>query len=420
MRAVGIDFGTTNSAVALFDGETTHLADFGDGNRAFRSLLFFPVPDEGQRPKAVLGADAVNAYLDDSTGRLLQSLKSFLPSKTFRKTVIFGRTYSYEELLGFFLSALRERAERDLGPLGHRAVVGRPVVFAGDADGEALALERLRGAFARAGFTEIVFEYEPIAAAYAYESSLTQPAQVLIADFGGGTSDFCLMRLSPGGRGRERKQDILGTSGAPLAGDAFDARIARNVVAPGLGQGSDYRGDDGKLMPIPNWIYSKLERWHLLSFLKERKTIQQILEWKSRAVEPEQLAALLHLIRADLGYHLFRNVEGSKIELSSAEDAELNFNDGPLDICGWFTRGDFEGWIQPELKAITGAVEQLLDATGVDAQHVDRVFMTGGTSFVPAARALFETRFGADRIVVGDRFTSVAHGLALKAGDVFG
>ncbi len=420
MRAVGIDFGTTNSAVALFDGKTTRLADFGGGNKAFRSLLFFPIPDDGERPKAVLGSDAVAAYLDDSARRLLQSLKSFLASKTFRKTVIFGRTYSYAELLGFFLLALRERAERSLGPLGHRAVVGRPVVFAGDADGEALALSRLRNAFARAGFTEIVFEYEPIAAAYAYESSLEAQAQVLIADFGGGTSDFCLMRLRPGARGTNRKDDILGTSGAPLAGDAFDARIARNVVAPGLGQGGNYRGDDGKLMPIPNWIYSKLQRWHLLSFLKERKTIHQILEWKSRAVEPAQLEALLHLVRADLGYHLFRKVEGAKIELSASPDTELNFQDGPLDICGWFTRGDFEGWITPELNAISGAVDQLLEQTRIEPAGVDRVFMTGGTSFVPAARALFESRFGADRIVVGDRFTSVAHGLALKAGDVFG
>lgn len=417
MRRIGLDLGTTNSAIAVAgDDGKVRLATFEHAagvSETFRSLLYFR---QGDKP--VGGPRAIDRYLaSEGDGRLVQSMKSYLADATFQATNIFGRTTTLVDLLGTLLKDLRARAEEQLGPLGGRAVVGRPVHFASERDDEdeTLALTRLRQALAIAGWDDVVLEYEPVAAAHWYESQLDRDELVLIADFGGGTSDFSLVRVGPGqaARGPER---ILGNDGVGIAGDALDARLMHHLVAPRLGLGMTYRSLMGdKELPVPVWIYSRLLRWHHLSFLKSKKNIDLLEGIASQTPDGSAIRALLHVIENDLGYHLYRAIERTKVALSGAEEATFHFEDDPLTIEAKVTRAEFERWIEEDLARMATCVDGLLERAGVARGEVDQVFLTGGSSLVPAVRRLFASRFGEARLRAGGELVSVASGLALRA-----
>ncbi len=232
--AAGVDFGTTNSSVAVADaGRDVRLAHFHSGaltTPSFRSLLLF-VRESNRAVQSFAGPEAIAQYrlTEDDARRLIQSLKSYLPVRELAGTEVFGRRHAIEDLLARILRELRERSEKDFGAPIRDAVIGRPVRFVGadTPEDEAFALERLRTACERAGFERIAFEYEPVGAAMAYEATLKHEELVLIGDFGGGTSDFSLLRVGPDAKHSER---VLGTSGVGLAGDAFDARLVRHLV----------------------------------------------------------------------------------------------------------------------------------------------------------------------------------------------
>jgi hypothetical chaperone protein len=274
---------------------------------------------------------------------------------------------------------------------------------------------RLRKAFQLAGFQTIEFEMEPVAAAQYYESTLQRDELILIGDFGGGTSDFSLIHVGPTIRRRGRTvADLLGNAGVAIAGDAFDAKIVRNLVSPYLGYGTQMRSMN-KILPVPTWVYAKLERWHHLSFLKARDTMNMLASVKAQAIEPQKIEALIHIVNEDLGYHLHQAVQKTKAALSTDTEARFSLSDGFLDVDAVAQRSCFEGWIAEEVTAIEGCVDSLLENAGVQRPDVNKVFLTGGSSFVPAVRRVFERRFGAERIRSGKEFTSVAAGLALRA-----
>jgi hypothetical chaperone protein len=421
---VGIDFGTTNSTVArAIPGGQVELAAFPTRTGhtfSFRSLLYMVQTKTGAstRTHAFTGPQAIEHYLvAEGKGRLIQSLKSYLSDPTLKGTAIFGRHRSLEELIARILTDLRLRAEAQFQEPIRSAVAGRPVRFVGsDSDAtDAIALARLREAFTLAGFEQVEFEFEPVAAAYAYESTLDHDELILIGDFGGGTSDFSLLHVGPDVRKRGRTpKDMLGNSGIGLAGDAFDAKIVRKLVSPALGSDSLARSLNKLLPAVPAWIYANLERWHYLSFLRTSNVMEILKTARMRALEPEKIEALITLIDEDLGYHLHQAVQHVKFELSHAEQAIFEFRDGSMDIRVAVSRAEFEQWIQDELEAIERCVDGLLATTGIDGREVDRVFLTGGSSLVPAVRGIFERRFGEQRIRTGDEFISVARGLALK------
>jgi hypothetical chaperone protein len=407
------------------DDAGVQLASFptcGEDTFSFRSVLYLEQVKEksgARRVHSFTGPAAIEHYLEaEKKGRLIQSLKSYLPSRTFTGTSIFGHHYTLERLVSQMLSDLRENAERQFGTPIRHALVGRPVRFVGaesEAD-DAYAVSRLRSAFASAGFERVDFEFEPVAAAYSYESTLNHDELILIGDFGGGTSDFSLLRVGPGVRHRGRSaQDLLGKSGVALAGDAFDARIVRKLVSPALGSDSYARSLNKTLPAVPAWIYSNLERWHYLSFLRTRDVMEILRTARLRALEPGKIQALTDLIEEDLGYQLHQAVQRVKFELSHSDAAEFRFSDGSMDLRISVTRDGFEAWIANDLHAIEGCIDSLLATSGVDPRQIDRVFLTGGSSFVPAVRRIFAKRFGEDRIRSGNEFTSVAHGLALSA-----
>jgi hypothetical chaperone protein len=414
---IGIDFGTTNSSIARANaaGEV-EVVQFETGaglTDAYRSLLYLEQVTEGnlKTVKSWSGPEGIERYLTAANkGRLIQSLKSFLSSKSLKSTEVFGRRRTLEELIARILRDLREKAEKHLGIEIRSAVSGRPVRFVGAARDEdnAYAESRLREAFRIAGFETVQFELEPVAAAHHYESTLDHDELILIGDFGGGTSDFSLIHVGPS------PGALLGNAGLGLAGDAFDSKIVRHLVSPALGAGTDMRSMD-KVLPVPMWVYTKLEHWHHLSFLKAKDTMTMLNSVRGHAFEPEMIEALIHLIEEDLGYQLHRAVQKVKIDLSSETRARFRFCDGVVDLDTPVKRSDFELWIRDELGQIERCVDGLLQTSGVAAKDVDRVFLTGGTSFVPAVRHIFESRFGADRIQTGNEFTSVARGLALRA-----
>jgi hypothetical chaperone protein len=233
-----------------------------------------------------------------------------------------------------------------------------------------------------------------------------------------GTSDFSLLRVGPGVRRRGRAaNDLVANSGIGLAGDAFDARIVRKLISPALGSNSEARSLNKLLPAVPAWIYANLERWHYLSFLRTNNVREILKSARIRALEPEKIEALIAIVDGDLGYQLHQAVQQVKFELSRRENAEFRFHDAGMDLRIPVTRAAFESWIVEELESIERCVDTLLRASGVDPRDVDRVFLTGGTSFVPAVRRIFASRFGEDHIRGGNEFTSVARGLALRAAE---
>lgn len=426
---MGIDFGTTNSAIAVANSDASiemarfHLSDQETEN--FRSVLYFEQVresiDSGVRKtiSAMAGPEAITRYLAaEQKGRLIQSLKSYLASRLLTSTNVFGRPYLLEDLLAFLARSLKETSEGTLGALGPRAVVGRPVRFSGaeSRKDDEWAVSRLKSAFSKAGFGDVIFEYEPIGAAYYYEMRLDHNELILVADFGGGTSDFSLLQVGPDFRRTPGTREIVGTDGVALAGDAFDAKIVRHLVSPLLGQGSSYKSV-GKVLQVPAWIYIKLERWHHLSFLKSKETMDVLKSLRAQSTERDQIDALIHLVSEDLGFYLHGAVQRTKLELSANDATTFSFQVPGISISHHVTRRQFESWIKEELDEISNCVDGLLRRTHVNQKTVDKVFLTGGSSFVPAVRRIFEDRFGAERLIVGDEFTSVAKGLALRALD---
>jgi hypothetical chaperone protein len=424
--ALGLDFGTTNSAVARASDGAAQLASFTTAaglTSTFPSILYFErVKQDGiTRMTSSAGPAAIERYLrTEEKGRLIQSLKAYLADRRFDGTGVFTKRYTLENLIALILHHLQKDAEPSLGPLPRRVVAGRPVHFSNTRDGadDGFAAARLESALRQCGFEEIVFEYEPVAAAYSYERGLAHDELILIGDFGGGTSDFSILHVGPGVRRRGRRAtDIIGNDGVAVAGDAFDKQIIRNLVAPRLGRGSDYLSPPDKFLPVPSWPYEHLERWHYLSFLNTSKNIEMLERIRQNASIPERLEAFIHLITGGLGYQLHEAVRRTKFELSAHDEAIFEFRSEPIAMRKTVTRAQFESWIGEELAMIGGCVDGLLQSAGVTAADIDHVFLTGGSSFVPAVRRIFLDRFGAAKITGGHELTSVATGLALRAAE---
>ena len=423
-KAIGLDFGTTNSSLAIAAPDrTVTLAQF-NGQATFRSILFFDAEESQTKggSRIVAGPAAIESYLNaKAPGRLVQSAKSYLASHLFNKTQIFGSTYTLEDLIGIILRELRQAAEAQFGDLGPALVVGRPVHFSGTTEEaqDEFALTRLRLALRKAGFDDIHFIPEPVAAAYKYQSILDHEELVLIADFGGGTSDFSLVQLQRRAR-HQNDSAVIGNDGVGIAGDTFDSKLVRHLMAPLLGLGSKYRTPFGKVLPMPLWLYEHLERWHYLSFLKTRKNLETLNKLHFQALEPQRIAALIELVDNDLGYRLYQAIEQTKCNLSTHPSSDFVFKENDIAINESVTRAQFDKWIEPEVRQIDLCIDGLLDRCNVKAADIDAVFMTGGSSFVPLIRRIFERKFGADiPIKAGEEFTSVAMGSAIKAAEIY-
>jgi hypothetical chaperone protein len=415
--SIGVDFGTSNTVVSLAteDGRVDTVRFAHDGAEATvypSALCFWQAPSRRGLPPDVEGGPWAFEKLMEHHGalRFLQSFKTLAASRSFQSTAIFGQRFQFEDILAAFLRTLTRHAGASIDLGNARLTIGRPVRFAGGAPDEALAMQRYRDSFARLGVTDARYVYEPVGAAFSFARGLDRDATVLVADFGGGTSDFSLMRFA-------RADGVfratpLGHSGVGVAGDSFDCRIVERVVSPRLGKGGHYRSF-GKTLPIPSHYYAKLARWHELALMKGSAALRELHGLARDALDPEPLQDFIDIVEHDLGFSLYRAVTAAKVGLSAAESTAFRFADESIDISETVSRADFEGWIAGDLAQIAAAVDRVLEEAGIVAGDVDKVFLTGGTSFVPAVQRLFVERFGGDKLTCADQFESISHGLAL-------
>jgi hypothetical chaperone protein len=413
--SLGVDFGTSNTVVSLATGDgdvKTIRFPHGDATpTVYPSALCFWQERRGLPASAEGGSWAFERVLEHHGAmRFLQSFKTLAASRSFQSTAIFGQRYLFEDVLAAFLRTLTRHAGSAVDLACARVTIGRPVRFAGANPDEALAMQRYRDAFARLGVAEAAYVYEPVGAAFSFARGLERDATVLVADFGGGTSDFSLMRFAVGARGVTAEP--LAHSGVGVAGDVFDYRIVEKVVSPRLGKGGSYR-TFGKTLPIPSHYYAKLARWHELALMKGGAELRELRELARDALDPAPLEAFIEIVEQDLGLSLYRAVAAAKVGLSSAQRVEFRFRDMDIDIGAEISRVEFEGWIAEDLADIAAAVDRVMQEAGLGADRVDKVFLTGGTSFVPAVQRLFVERFGREKLTSADQFESISKGLAL-------
>jgi hypothetical chaperone protein len=414
-NACGVDFGTSNSTVGWVRPGQPTLLPLEDGKATLPSVVFFNADDEQVR----YGRAALADYLEGYDGRLMRSLKSLLGTSLMDgQTEVAGRALPFRQLLGHFIGEVKRRAEHEAGRPFERAVFGRPVYFVDDdPDADRLAEDTLAGIARSVGFTEIGFQYEPIAAAFDYESRIEREELVLIADIGGGTSDFSLVRLGPDRAARtDRRDDILATGGVHIGGTDFDKYLSLASVMPLLGHGSALLSGAA----VPSSYYFNLATWHTINQAYTRKSIAQLADLVRDAAEPDKLRRLQRLIDDRAGHWLAMRVEEAKIGLSDAPEVALDLDRlDPRELVR-VHRDVFTESIAGMIDSVGATVQRLLDEAGIAPERVDTVFFTGGSSGVASLRERIAAIVPDARRVEGDLFGSIGAGLAIDAARKFG
>ena len=420
--AFGIDFGTSNSALAASVDNQVTLLDIDPGNplsNSLKSILYF-IKEEGQT-LSFAGYEGVKQYIDNGAeGRYMQSIKSFLSDPSFQKTNVYGKNYTLEELISLLLNIMKKRGEKIIGREVDKVVLGRPVIFSTDEERERTATQRLINAAQLAGFKEVALQMEPVAAARAYEKSLppNREQMVLVGDFGAGSSDFTVLKVGNPPHSGDREQDILSVGGLYIGGDNFDSLIMRHKVAKHYGTDVKVKSMfSDNLTGLSPLVLSHLMQWHRIPWLRRPQTLGNIKELKVGAGLKDRrlLENLERLIDDNYGYLLFRAIESAKCRLSGHGDATVIFKDYGIAIEEFITRTAFDDMIRDLVAKIDACVTDTLDNAGLEAEQIDAVFLTGGSSYIPLIRGIFESRLGPDKIKTSDAFTSVAYGLGLEA-----
>jgi hypothetical chaperone protein len=418
MIACGLDFGTSNSAIGVVRDKTAVLAPLEASSTLIPSAVFFDYED---KDRVRFGNEAISAYVGQSEGRLMRALKSILGSPLIdEETSLGGRKVPLREVVEIFVRHLKQKAEAFAGHEITAVVHGRPVRFVdGDDKADARAQEVLEAIARRVGFREVAFVYEPIAAAHHYGRTVQSEELVLIADIGGGTSDFSVVRVGPRHSERaergpaERSRDVLATAGVRVGGTDFDAALSLAAVMPLLGLGTLLIE---KNLPMPNALYHELAAWPTINFAYTYKNERQLAELVSLACEPGKVERLLNVVRRRLGHRLAFAVEDAKIALSAEERAAvpLAFLEAGLAITA--TRVDFDRAIEARIDRLYKAASNCIAAAGLGPAAIDTVFLTGGSSRVPAVRAAIGRAAPSARLAGDSDLLSVALGLTQMAG----
>lgn len=415
-NACGLDFGTSNSTVGWsHPARPAALLPLEDGKVTLPSVIFFHAED----PLVSYGRAALGDYLAGYEGRLMRSLKSLLGTSMMDdSTEVMGQAMPFRKLLAHFIRELKTRAEQAAGAEFSRAVLGRPVFFIDENPAADQIAEDTLAEIARdAGFGEIAFQYEPIAAAFDYEARITREELVLVADIGGGTSDFSLVRLSPERAARsDRRDDILANGGVHIGGTDFDRALSLARAMPLLGLGSALR--NGKAMPSSQ--YFDLASWHTINLVYTRKAWSMVMDNYRDAADTVKLDRLVRLIRERAGHWLAIQVEAAKIALSDAGSTDVDLHRLEQWLTLTITRDEFDASIDKLVVKTEQTVQKLLVDASVDGAAVDTIFFTGGSSSVPLLRQRLAALLPQARCVEGDRFGSIGSGLALDAVRKFG
>lgn len=462
----GLDFGTTNTSVAVSDGNTTRVLPLDPDNDSATSLpsLLYIARDGEQ----IVGRAAANAFIErnigrevlleqvrlgvsiegyvasepdksesyrpglidnsiategvhatatievNSPGRLFQSLKSLLRHRGFRGTEVFGQTYQIEELTAMILRRIKAAVDAEAGEPVTTAVFGRPVRFSKDPHEDMIAERRLRVAAGLAGFENVVFFYEPVAACVEYAVTKDTQQRLMVVDIGGGTCDVCVMEFGgeQGAMQRLATSRILGVAGVPVAGDEIDREIIRAKLFPRFG--SKTRNGPSKL-PLPQYLMNNILDWQTLYRLNTEKQINELIAMEMSSTDPAAIRALRCLIQRNYGYIVTREVESAKKRLSTELDTMIEIHKEDIQLSEYLERHEFAHIIERTLDAMMASIEEAERLAEITPDQIDCVLTTGGTSLIPALRQMLEERYGAERLMQRDTFTSVATGLAVVA-----
>ncbi|MBF0277501.1 MAG: Hsp70 family protein [SAR324 cluster bacterium] len=413
----GVDFGTSNSTIGVNDGTDVRLIPFKEESYSIPSVLLWLKHNR----QFLVGNHAVDQFTDGEDGRFFRSLKRYLGEAEEISTLVGTRAssakrYYLRDLISIILASMKKHTEEKINRELSTILLGRPVHYNdSDAELDRQAEERMRSAAAQAGFENISFEYEPVAAALSYESTLQNEEYVLVGDIGGGTSDFSIVKVGPQQRKQEnRKNDILGNAGVYVGGDTFDSHIMYEHVTPFLGRGSKYNTGN-KMLDIPGTLFSTVSQWHLIHFLKDRQTLEQIQGYITFGEKPKKLKRLKEVVEVDLGYDLFNVVERFKFELTKKEAATLHadFFEDPFSVEK--TRQEFDQSNQSILDRIENSLLEVLRQSSLTPQQIDSVSLVGGSTLIPSVRKIFSNYFAQDVISNQNVFTSVGYGLSLAS-----
>ena len=425
---VAIDFGTSNSAIALPSAGSAgvRLVELEPGQSTMPTAVFYRSDTPARQLEAdrLYGRAAVAAYVEGIDGRLMRSMKSILGSNLLDQSTDIGagRAVRYRDVVVGYLRHLRRMAEAEAGHEIRRAVLGRPVFFVDDdEERDAQAQAALAAAAQAAGFSELHFQYEPIAAALDYESSAPAERLVLVADIGGGTSDFSLVRVGPQRRGRvERRDDILASHGVHLAGTDFDRHIELACILPLLGYRAlrpARRGETAR--EVPSGIYFDLATWHLINTVYAPARVAEMRAMKSWFADPRHHARLLVTVEERLGHALAAAAESAKIDVATRGHAQLDLGLVEARLTSSLNELDAAAALDSDMQRIVHAAVDTARLAGVPPAQVQALYFTGGSTGLSPLVERIAACFPAAECVRGDRFASVAQGLGLHARVVF-
>lgn len=419
MLVYAIDFGTTNSLLSAADERQVYSPIPLDPNSndptILRSVLFFPTMKE-----CFYGARAIQEFIHhDMHGRLIRSIKKFLPSQSFVGTWIENRPMNLEDIIGIFLKEMRERANAHFNQDVDAVVMGRPALFSANPDEDQFAQRRLEKAAKYAGFKSIEFCPEPIAAAREFRSQIAEPKTVLIADFGGGTSDYTILRMS---RDQYRDSDVLAIGGVSIAGDALDGAVMRERISPHFGSKVQYKVPFGQnVLTMPVQLSERICSPAEISVLRERDTLeffQNVKQWSLGTEDKKKIDHLFMLIHDQLGFSVFEEIERTKRALSTQDSADFSFHYPDLDIVEKILRSEFDQYIHERVDRILNALDETVKRAQVEYSDIDIVCSTGGTAKVGALQDGLIQRFGREKILQHNHFHSIVRGLAERAGEL--
>ncbi len=439
---IGLDFGTTTTVASVFDGRTIRLIPLDPDEptpTVMRSALLV-----NRAGEIMVGRRAIDHYTATNIGRsfvyedvyvgtismtfdgvgtlikdvyatvdanaparLFQSLKTALRDPSYTSTNVFGARWSVEEIVATFLAEVRRRIEVYLGEPISGVTIGRPVHYTDTREGDALVVERMRRACELAGFPEVRFLEEPVAAAYAYQQQIDAPRNVFVFDFGGGTLDTTVMMLDP-----QAHPEVLATGGVSIGGDLLDSRIVTGALLPYFGEGATL---GPRRLPIPAFIFDHLADWQSIAELNKPDRWARVEHAVDTSDRPRELRALRALVRENSGLMLYTEVEQAKRRLSADTQTDIALDAGDIRFRHVLERSEFQRLIGPETRAIAACVDQTLREAGGRPQDIDVAVRTGGSSRIPRFVRLLAERFGEARLHAMDTFTSVGAGLGVAA-----
>jgi len=410
MSICGLDFGTSNTTLGTIDGRTPDLAPLESAHTTIPSAIFYAADGN-----VLIGRRAMEAYVEGTAGRLMRSLKSVLGTSLIEETTRLGRArVGFRDVIANYLGAIKRRAEQATGRELRNVVHGRPVHFVDNApDADRKAEDTLRTIAKGIGFEDVTFQFEPIAAALDYERQITSEELALIADIGGGTSDFSIVRLGPERHGKaDRAADILANDGVRIGGTDFDRQLSLGVVMPLFGFGSAMKRAG---LDVPSSYFHDLATWSSINRMYEPRVLADIRQVRQEAAKPELLDRLIRVIHEQRGHTLAMEVEDAKIALSEKARSEIPLAWVAAELSAAISQGDLVTHTRQLATRISARIKNCLVQAGLTAEAIDAVFLTGGSVKLAHVRKAITKAVPAARIVEGDIFGAVGKGLTLEA-----